>query len=103
MWKSYKSSLIVIFYGSLMINTDTLNLPRLNSVLPHQPGDRNEHTRAHAHAGIILTRLDCQLAYSWETVAMATPDVPCEGVVACVWFFFPSSMLSSLVILYPCY
>lgn len=34
-----------------MINTDTLNLLRLNSVSPHQPGDRNTHkayTNAHS-------------------------------------------------------
>lgn len=59
-----------------MINTDALNLLRLNSVSPHQPADRNTHTNTH----FILTRLDCQLANSWETVAMATPDVASEGL-----------------------
>lgn len=82
-----------------MINTDTLNLLRLNSVSPHQPADRKTHTHASihklAHTHILLTRLDCQLAYSWEPVAMATPDVASEGL--CI----SSSMLSSLVILSP--
>lgn len=71
-----------------MINTDTVNLLRLNSVSPHQPGDsthththtQTKHTTARAH--ITLTRLDCQLAYSGETVAMATPDVASEGLAA---------------------
>lgn len=67
---------LTVFYRSLMINTDALNLLRLNSVSPHQPTDRNTHTNTH----IILTRLDCQLANSWETVAMATPDVASEGL-----------------------
>lgn len=38
-----------VFYGNLMINTDTLNLLRLNSVSPHQPGDRNTHKHTHSH------------------------------------------------------
>lgn len=81
-----------------MINTDTLNLLRLNSVSPHQPGDRNTHTRAHRKptqthtcTHIILTRLDCQLAYSWEMVAMVTPDVASEGLVA-VYFQLRASL-----------
>ena len=76
-----------------MINTDTFNLLRLNSVSPRQPGDRNTHTHTesiHKHTRIILTRLDCQLAYSWEMVAMVTPDVASEGLVA-VYFHLRAS------------
>lgn len=98
-WKSFKSRLIVIllFYASLMINIDTLNLLRLNSVSPCQPVDSNTrktHTRTR-----IISGLDCQLAYSWEMVTMTTPDVASEGLVvvfrvACViplWYSTPLS------------
>lgn len=93
-----------------MINTDTLNLLRLNSVSPHQPGDRSTHARTHmrthmkhtqtqACTHIVLTGLDCQLAYSWEMVAMVTPDVASEGLAA-VYFqllaFFPCDTLHSV-------
>jgi len=63
-----------------MINTDTLNLLRLNSVSPCQPRDRNTHK--YKLALISFLRLDCQLAYSWQMVALATPDVTSEGLVA---------------------
>lgn len=71
-----------------MINIDTLNLLRLNSVSACQPVDSNTR-KTHTRTRIILG-LDCQLAYSWEMVTMATPDVASEGLVV-VYFEFHAS------------
>lgn len=97
-WKSFKSRLIVIllFYGSLMINIDTLNLLRLNSVSPCQPVDSNTR-KTHTHTRII-SGLDCQLAYSWENGYHDNSRCSIWGSCCCCIL---SSMRHSLVILYP--
>lgn len=66
------------------MNTKTHNLLRLNSVSPCQPADGNTLKCK------VFLGLACQLAYSWEVVTIATPDVASQGVVAACFQFHAS-------------
>lgn len=95
-WKSFKSRLIVIllFYASLMINIDTLNLLRLNSVSPCQPVDSNTR-KTHSHTYHFRTWLSAGLLLGngYHDNSRCSIWGSCCCILSC--------MHHSLVILYP--